>query len=339
MWDEKKVRIIDIAQELGVSTATVSNVLHGKTNKISDKTVRLVERKLEERGYIPNMASTLLGRNNSKIIAVVINNHKKYEGHVLEDFFISSAVNFLYDEIERAGYFMMLKKATDIMEIVQFSTIWNLEGMVLIGFCEDEYQNLRDHIRIPFVVYDGFTTDGQSRISMVKIDDFDGGRQAGRFLFERGHRSVLCIADNEICMDKDRYEGLCEGLGTRADFLKIPMETESRVAFYQTQLDFIKTHTSVFAVSDYYAIDLMGFLLRNGVRIPGDISIIGFDGSPRCLMVSPTLTSVQQDNETRAVKAVELLCRMMADPGFQDSVVVPVKLIVRESVGIISDRS
>ena len=60
MWSENKVRIKDIAEELGLSTATVSNVLHGKTQKISDRTVKAVEQKLEERGYIPDMAATLL---------------------------------------------------------------------------------------------------------------------------------------------------------------------------------------------------------------------------------------------------------------------------------------
>ena len=82
MWDEKKIRIIDIADELGVSTATVSNVIHGKTKKISDATVRRVQEKLVERGYIPNMAATLLSQNNSRIVGVVVNNHPKYEGHV-----------------------------------------------------------------------------------------------------------------------------------------------------------------------------------------------------------------------------------------------------------------
>ena len=135
MWDENKVRIIDIANDLGVSTATVSNVLHGKTKKISDATIKRVEQKLEESGYIPNMAATLLARNNSRIIGVVVNNHEKYEGRVLEDPFISSAINYLSDEIENAGYFMMLKKAKEIMDAVRFSSMWNLDGLIIIGFC------------------------------------------------------------------------------------------------------------------------------------------------------------------------------------------------------------
>lgn len=71
--DENKVRIADVAEELGLSTATVSNVLHGKTHKMSEATIKRVEQKLEETGYIPNMAGILLARNNSRIIGVVVN--------------------------------------------------------------------------------------------------------------------------------------------------------------------------------------------------------------------------------------------------------------------------
>ena len=76
-----RIRIVDIAEELGVSTATVSNVIHGKTKKISDETVKRVQQLLEERQYIPSMAGILLAQNDSKIIGVVINDHEKYEGH------------------------------------------------------------------------------------------------------------------------------------------------------------------------------------------------------------------------------------------------------------------
>ena len=91
----QRVRIVDIAEKLGLSTATVSNVIHGKTKKISDETVKRVQELIEERGYIPSMAGILLAQNSSGIIGVVVNDHQKYEGKVLEDAFIAAAVNAL----------------------------------------------------------------------------------------------------------------------------------------------------------------------------------------------------------------------------------------------------
>ena len=101
--EEKRVRICDIAEELGVSTATVSNVLHGKTKQLSEETVERVQALLEERQYIPSMAGILLAQNTSRIIGVVVNNHIKYEEHALEDVFIASSLNYLSNEIEKNG--------------------------------------------------------------------------------------------------------------------------------------------------------------------------------------------------------------------------------------------
>lgn len=80
---QNRVRIVGVADSLGLSTATVSKVIHGKTEKISDETVKHVQLELERSGYIPNMAGILLARNNSRIIGVVVNDHVKYEGRIL----------------------------------------------------------------------------------------------------------------------------------------------------------------------------------------------------------------------------------------------------------------
>lgn len=77
--EQSRVRIVDIAQTLGLSAATVSNVIHGKTEKLSDETVKRVQQELERTGYIPNMAGILLARNNSRIIGVVVNDHYALE--------------------------------------------------------------------------------------------------------------------------------------------------------------------------------------------------------------------------------------------------------------------
>lgn len=332
MWAENKVRIIDIAEELGVSTATVSNVIHGKTKKISDQTVKRVQEKLQERGYIPNMAATLLAQNNSRIIGIVIKNHEKYNGHLLEDPFIAASLNFLSDEIEQKGYFMMVKKAKDIREAVKFASMWNMDGMVILSFCSDEYQQLRDSIRIPFVVYDGYFRN-QGRICNLRIDDRDGGRQVGRHFRDLGHRAVLCVADNRECMDHERYEGLCEGLGFPADFLQLPIQKAEREKFYHIHLAELCRYSAIFAVSDVYGAELLGFLQKSGIKIPEEISLAGFDGSSICEQVLPTLTSVRQDGQRRARMALELLEKMKKEPEFSGDFFIPVRLTVRESTG------
>ena len=332
MWAEDKVRIVDIADELGVSTATVSNVIHGKTKKISDRTVRRVQEKLEERGYIPNMAATLLAQNSSRIIGVVINNHEKYEGRVLTDPFVALAVNDLADEIERNDYFMMIKKTTDLMSAVKFASMWNMVGMVILGFCDHEYQELRSRIHIPFVVYDGYF-ENRGRICNLQLDDWDGGRQVGEYLRDLGHRKVLCVADNRECMDRQRDEGLCGGLGLQADFMMVPMQKRERDRYYQEHFAQLCGYSAVFAASDYYAVDLIRFLQSSGVKVPDDISVVGFDDSAICEQVVPSLTSVRQDYRARAQMAVRLLKRMREQPDYTGDFTIPVRLVERSSSG------
>lgn len=330
MWDENKVRIKDVAEALGVSTATVSNVLHGKTKKISVATVKKVQEKLNEMGYVPNMAATLLAQNNSRIIGVVVNDHPKYEGHVLEDPYVSSALNALSNEIDKSGYFMMLRKSTQIGEIPVFASMWNMDGMILLGFCADDYQALRDRIRIPFVVYDGFFVNDRN-ICNLMLDDYDGGRQVGKYLRTQGKKHVLCIADNKLRPDYDRYKGLCEGLQLTADYMQIPLAKEERIYFYKERISAFKKYDAIFAVSDYYGIELMQLLIQNGYSVPKDLWMIGFDDIALCKSVNPTFASVRQDVELRAKKAVEYIHTMKEDSHFSVTERIPVELIIRES--------
>ena len=330
----QRVRIVDIARELGVSTATVSNVIHGKTKKISDATVKRVQKLLEERQYIPSMAGLLLAQNDSRIIGIVMNNHGKYEGHVLEDPFVAASLNALSIEIEKAGYFMMVKTTTNLSDIAKFASMWNMEGMIIIGFCEEEYNELRQFMHIPLVVYDGFFADNidDGRLCNLTIDNYDGGLQVGRYFQHLGHRHALCLSDNEICMDAQRISGFREGFGAEdTDLLLIPMQKEQRRAFYEQHFPFIKEHTAVFAVSDYYAIDFMQFVQEKGIQVPEDISIAGFDDTPICQQIVPPLTTVRQDSARRAASALLALKELKQGLPFQHPCMLPVQLVPRQS--------
>lgn len=328
----KRVRIVDIAEELGLSTATVSNVIHGKTQKISERTVKKVQELLEERQYIPSMAGILLAQNDSRIIGVVVNNHEKYESHVFEDAFIASSVNCLSAEIERAGYFMMIKAAAGWEEIARFASMWNMEGLILIGFCDGDYRELRNRMHIPFVVYDGYQEE-ERRFGNLMIDNFDGGRQVANHLRSLGHERALCVSDNDVCVDMERFLGLKEGMAGAAELLLIPMRKAERIRFYRDHLQTFRKFTAVFAVSDYYAVELMQFMTREGICVPEEISVAGFDDTPLAGLTNPALTTVSQNHEMRAQMAVELLLKLKEGETAQENIVLPVTLIVRESTG------
>ncbi len=329
--DNDRVRIADIAEELGLSAATVSNVIHGKTKKVSAETIRRVEQLLEERQYIPSMAGILLAQNDSRIIGVVVDDHEKYEGHVLEDGFIAASINALSKELDRAGYFMMVKATRDWQEISKYASMWNMVGVVLIGFCEQDYQELRNHMHIPFLIYDGYLSEGSGLINLV-IDNFDGGRQMGEHLKGLGHEKVLCIADNDICMDLERFQGLKSVL-PGAELMVIPMKKQEREAFYLDKKEYISGFSAVFAVSDYYAADFLNFLHGEAIKVPEDISVAGFDGSMMSGQVYPPLTTVGQDHAERARMAVCLLEKLRAREAAEPVCVLPVRLIKRESTG------
>ena len=328
----ERIRIVDIAEELGLSTATVSNVIHGKTRKISDETVKRVQELLEKRGYIPNMAGILLAQNSSRIVGIIIYNSPKYEGHVLEDAFISASLNALSAELDKADYFMMVRVIEDWNEIVRIASMWNMDGLVLIGFCEKDYKKLRESMHIPFVVYDGFF-DETERICNLVIDDFDGGYQVGEYLKRMGHEKVLCIADNYLCMDKDRVDG-CRAArkGLQTDFLEIPQIQQERRIFFQEKLPEIRNYTAIFAASDYYAIELLHFLQEQGIRVPEEMSIVGFDNISWCEKVSPALTTVKQDAAVRAKQAISILKELKDGVYDKTKIKLPVQLVERESV-------
>ena len=334
---QNRVRIVDVADALGLSTATVSKVIHGKTGKISDETVKRVQQELEKSGYIPNMAGILLARNNSRIIGVVVNDHVKYEGRVLEDGFVMASLNALSHEVNEKGYFLMIKTTSDISEIPVFASMWNMDGLILMGFCEADYEKLRNQMRISFVVYDGYFEKCSKVVNLV-IDHYDGGCQAGKYFRELGHEKALCIADNFICMDKERIEGFCKAFELGETLIwQIPKTEKERVCFYQDKFSelLMSNVTAVFAVSDFYALEFMRFLQGKGIQIPGDIQIIGFDDNMSSRESNPALTTIHQEASLRAKTAIKCLEAMRDGLDCETEIVLPVELVKRESTRLL----
>lgn len=337
--ENRRVTIKDIAEEMGVSTATVSNVIHGKTKKISDRTVAKVQEKLQESGYIPNMAAILLAQNSSKIVCVVVSDHERYEGKMLEDPFVAQIINSISKELSARDYFMMIKEERDIDKLVAYASMWNMAGLILMGYCSVDYEKLRSKMHIPFVVVDSYERNVKSYID-IGIDNIDGGYQAGRYLIQNGHERILYFADNKEDCDLFRYKGLQKALTenrleVNEDFYYLVHgEKREREKDYEKLLVYIqkKDITAVFAASDQYAVEWMRFLLRKGVKIPEEISVMGFDDIPLAAQIYPGLTTISQNIPLRGKMAVEMLQNQIENRVTGGSVLLPAQLIERESV-------
>lgn len=335
----RRVTIKDIAEEMGVSTATVSNVIHGKTKKISDRTVAKVQEKLQESGYIPNMAAVLLAQNSSRIVCVMVSDHEKYEGKMLEDPFVAQMINTISKELSACGYFMMVKEERNIENIVTYASMWNMAGLILMGYCAVDYEKLRSKMHIPFVVVDSYERNVKNYID-IGIDNIGGGYQAGQYLIQNGHEKILYFADNKEDGDLFRYQGLVKALRENQmevdeDFYRIVnIEKSMREIDYEGMFAYIqeKEITAVFAASDQYALEFMRFLLKKDVKVPDEVSIMGFDDIPLASQVYPALSTISQDIPLRAKMAVEMLQDQIEGNSTGRSVLLPAKLIERESV-------
>lgn len=110
----------------------------------------------------------------------MVNDYKKYEGRVLEDGFVMSSLNALSHEVNEKRYFLMIKTTSDIREIPVFASMQNMNGLILIGFCEADYESLRNQMKISFVVHDGYFEKCSKVVNLI-IDHYNGGYRAGKY--------------------------------------------------------------------------------------------------------------------------------------------------------------
>lgn len=328
--EERPVRIQDVAYELGVSTATVSNVIHGKTKKIGRETVAMVERKLEEMGYLPRQAHILLGKNPSLLVGLIINDHEKYGGHPLEDGYLSKILNSMAREAEKRGYLLIVKLASSVEDVPVLASVWNMEAVIVQGFCQVDYRRMKMRMHRPLIIFDGFFPE-DDEYNNLAIDHYRGGVLAGEYLKGMGHEYVVCISDNDICMDLQRYEGLASVL-PESVLMVVPSDREARRAYYRDNFTDIMNNTAAFCVSDYYALDLIRNLHEMGVNVPEDFSVVGFDDIAGLELTIPPLTTVGQNTDERSSKAFDMIEDLKADVGYLADIRLTPVLVERESV-------
>lgn len=341
------VRIKDVAEAVGVSTATVSNVINGKEQRVSKEVREKIQTALDEMGYVRNRSAMMLAQTNSNMIGVVIP-CKTGVKITLEDPYYSALLGNLEYEIRAHHCFMYLIAQQSEEEIIRQAIAWNLEGLIVCNMVQEELAGLCEKYRRGVVSIDSYL-NRSARFINIATDDFGGAYEMGKYLIRRGHTRIAMLADNDATVDHHRWMGLQQAMKeaglaiTEKDhFLFSSSESVRELQFAQFLPEW-KNYTALFVASDYYALEVSSFLQSRGIRVPEDISITGFDDLIYASIARPKLTTMSQNIGKKAKMAVEALLSLCEKKGeqkdtenlWEEKWQLPVKLVERESV---SDR-
>ena len=130
---ERQITIREIAARAGVSTATVSNVLHGKTKRVSPATIERVRRIIDDMGYIGAVNGSVGSageENRPKLVILVVNSHKKHKDAIRADPFYGKMIGLVEQFLKQRGYYMMLCSASDMDDILRMAMSWQADGVI-----------------------------------------------------------------------------------------------------------------------------------------------------------------------------------------------------------------
>lgn len=332
------IRIKDIADRAGVSPTTVSNVIHGKTGRVSKATVEKINRILKEMEYVPSISARMLANNSSGLIGVALGFMKKGNASSFEDPFVSAMLGNLEYQIREHGYYMMLVARHEKDDIMQQALGWNFDGMIAMALKEKEIAELSERLGKPLVTIDQYLPP-ELGVRSITMDDRGGAYQMSQYLIGKGHKKFLFLSDCDLGVDHYRWLGVRQAMEEAGieDFesrhIVIPWDPEQREKAYEEMLPFFKKQTALFFSSDYYALEASNFLQNRGIKVPEEISIAGFDDVTYATLARPKLTTVHQMVDGKARRAVEVLMHLIQDePVQKDIPPLPTTLVERESV-------
>ena len=318
------IRLQDIAEMAGVSRTTVSNVINGNTKRVSQETIDKITAILKEQNYVPHMGSVMLSGHGSRIIGVVLGFHYAHGMQSLQDPFVGELVGTIQMETEEKGYYVMLIGGENIQNEVDIASKWNVEGLIILGYTEEQYRKLSRKLNKKMILIDAYP-EGAYTFQNVGVDDYSGGYQIGEYLYSCGYEKALFVAETEQDSDYYRWTGFKQAMEkqgkfcSRSRYIVVPGEKNSRLRKYRELLPRF--------------LEAMNFFFDEGIKVPDQISITGYDDSMYASMVRPKLTTVHQDVRQKAHVALKRLMKLIQGESLKElNIKSPVYLVKRDSV-------
>lgn len=326
---KKTVSIEDVASRAKVSITTVSRVIN-KVPTVSPKNQTKVEEAIAHLKYKPNVSAQRLARGYTNAIGLVM---PGYPG-IFHSFYAIEIIRGVGHACESLRQDMVFH-ITDGTNPINTN---NVGGVIFADVIENRRQVMEAiELGVPCFVINNKVDDLD--VSYMAVDNTLGGKIAADYFLSLGHTRIAIITGNlNTQSGAERLEGFKNHLAEK----KIPLPDEyifvgdysrrsARLAaeqFFQLQT----RPTAVFASSDDMALEVMAVANEKGLKIPEDISIVGFDDNPSCLYGPVALTSIKQPLFQMAEEAVKSLHTIITkELTAKKKVVLPPELVVRES--------
>lgn len=251
-------RLQDIADQVGVSRTTVSNVLHGNTKKVSKEMIRKISEILNQEGYVPNTSSRELTRKGSCIIGLVLGYNCVHGIPSLRDTFVAELLSGVEETAHRNGYYVMLINGHDqnTDRMAEIASRWNVDGLVVLGLDEKKYKELRRQLNKYMVLIDTYP-EAEYHYVNVGTDDFGGGAMIAKYLLDNGYTQAIFVAECDTGADHYRWKGFQHQMRSAGidcgeeRHILLPEDLSLRRVMYGHYLDCFVQAGAVALASDY----------------------------------------------------------------------------------------
>lgn len=339
------VTMSDVAKRAGVSVMTVSRVVNGVKGKVSEATRKKVLQIIKELNYHPNSVGRALHGSRLKIIGVV--SPLITAGIVLENPFYYELIMGIEEVCTEKGFDVMIstrKKINKNSDYLKNFYERKVDGLIIVAPNVNSIQfELIEKDDIPVVLAGERTSH---RISYVDADNERGGELAVEYLYRMGHRKIGMITGTSTMRNAiDRLNGFLNamrkfGLEIRKDWIiNGDFHYYGGTVAIKQLLKASELPTAIFCANDLSALGAIAELKKSGVRVPQDISVIGFDNINVAQYSHPPLTTIEQPIFEMGKAAAELLLAKINNKQVtSQGRIFPVKIIERDSVAVISPQ-
>ncbi|MEG0493013.1 MAG: LacI family DNA-binding transcriptional regulator [Clostridia bacterium] len=340
----KRISIKDVAKKAGVSTTTVSYVLNRKADEtISPETTMRVWEAAKSLNYVPNLNARSLSSRKTNLLGVLIPQTEPGKEFMFSNPFYGELLSAIEFTARGYDYHLLLSGTQENQSYISIAQNRGVDGIIIVGAYPGKNLEELRQMDVPIVLVDSYVKD--DAFHTIGIEDREGARIATKYLIDKGHREIAFVSGSirEHGVNSKRYQGYCDALQGAGLVLK-------QEAIYARNVDYEygvmaadefvqrgKKQTAAFVTADVLAMGFVKGLRKHQLKIPEDVSVIGFDDVYLAQMCDPSLTTIHQDINRKGSEAVHMLISAVNEPeNGKKELILPLTLVERDSVRSLS---